>query len=135
MVEEGADAVIGDDIQGKVGRVAPSIDPATKKVQVDVIVSDPKTSNLVVGQNVAVKIAAKQIAGNGVLFLLPLQAVRIASDGAYVYLVENGTLSERPVQLGAVSGEFVEVKSGISADTSIVSPVYELKAGEKVSVN
>ena len=135
LVEEGADAVIGDDIQGKVGRVAPSIDPATKKVQVDVIVSDPKTSNLVVGQNVAVKIAAKQIAGNGVLFLLPLQAVRIASDGAYVYLVENGTLSERPVQLGAVSGEFVEVKSGISADTSIVSPVYELKAGEKVSVN
>ena len=61
--------------------------------------------------------------------------MRIASDGAFVYLVENGALSERPVQLGAVSGEFVEVKSGISADMSIVSPVYELKVGEKVSVN
>ncbi len=135
LVEEGADAVVGDNIAGKVGRVAPSIDPSTKKVQVDVIVSDPKTSNLVVGQNVAVKITAKQAAGSGAVFFLPLQAVRIASDGAFVYLVENGTLSERPVQLGPVNGEFVEVKAGISADMSIVSPVYELKAGEKVSVN
>lgn len=135
LAEESADAIISDNISGRVSRIAPSIDSATKKVQVDVIISDPKASNLVVGQNVSVRISAKRNAGSEVVFLLPLQAVKITNNGSFVYVVENDSLSEKPVQIGQVSGEFVEVNAGVSVDMKIVSPVYEMKDGEKVLAN
>jgi hypothetical protein len=40
----------------------------------------------------------------------------------------------RPVILGNVQGDFVEVKSGLSDDMKIVSPVYELEEGQTVDI-
>ncbi len=135
-VAEGAEAQINDSIKGKVVRVSPSINPNTKNVEVNVAVDSPETSGLVVGQNASVKIAAKQSSGGeGPVFLLPLQAVKVFPGGASVFIVkDDSTLEERPVTLGNISGETVEVTQGLNPEMQIVSTVYELKAGQKVSV-
>lgn len=135
-VSEGAEATINDAIKGKVARVSPSVDPRTKNVEINVAVSDPDSSGLVVGQNASVKISAKENSGSeGPVFLLPLQAVRITSGNASVFTVnQDSILEEKSVKLGNVSGEKVEIIGGLSADMKLVTTVYELKAGEKVSV-
>ncbi len=135
-VTEGAEVTITQTAKGKVSRVSPSINPQTKNVEIQVIVTDPDNSGLVVGQSVNIKISAAQSTNeNGPVFLLPLQAVKITSEGAWVFTVkEDNTLEEKPVSLGAVSGEFVEVKEGLTPEIKIVTTVYELKDGKKVNV-
>lgn len=135
-IEEGAEVVITETAKGKVSRISPSINPQTKNVEIQVVVEDPDHSGLVVGQTANIKIAAKQSAGsNGPVFLLPLQAVKISSGSASVFTVkEDGTLEEKTVTLGAVAGEFVEVKEGLTPEMKLVTTVYELKAGQKVNM-
>ncbi len=135
FVEEGAEVAIGDKATGTLARLSPSIDPQTKNVEVQVVVTDPAVAGLVVGQNVALKISTKQSSGSGPVFLLPLQAVKVSGGGASVLTVKDGSIiEERPVELGSVSGENVEVKSGLTPDMQIISAVYDLKAGQKVNV-
>ena len=135
-VEVGAEAQINDSITGKVVRVSPSIDPRTKNIEVNVAVDSPEASGLVVGQNASVKITAKQSSsGEGPVFLLPLQSVKIVPGGASIFVVNaDSVLEEKAVTLGNVSGETVTVTKGLTPEMKIVSTVYELKAGQKVSV-
>lgn len=133
FVAEKATTTINDSLAGKVSHLSPSIDPQTKNVEVDVLVDNPQQSGLVVGQSASLKITGKQ-SGTSTIFLLPIQAVKISSTGASVFTVNNdSTLVEHPVQLGSVSGEFVEVTAGVTPDMKIVSTIYELEDGQKVT--
>jgi RND family efflux transporter MFP subunit len=131
-VEKGADVTIGDGLKGRVNNISPSIDAKTRNVEVDVIVLDPEKSGLIVGQNITVKISAKSQADGTTSYLLPLQAVKITSDASYVFTVDEKALKEIKVTTGNVEGEFVEIKAGLTPEMMIVSPVYELKDGQKV---
>lgn len=134
-VAEGAEVKINDTATGTVARMATSVDPRTKNVEVQVVVSDPENSGLVAGQNASIKISAKENSDGGMLFLLPLQAVKVSSSGASVFTVnDDNTVTERQVTLGSVSGEFVEIKSGMDPEMKIVPAVSELKDGQKVNV-
>ena len=125
---------MGDAIVGKLLRIAPSIDPKTRKVEVTVIVSDPTGAGLVVGQNVSIAIAAK-IQNSATSFLVPVQAVRIATDKTSVFTVNaDFIVEEKPVTTGAVTGETVEVTSGLSDDMKIIVPVYGVVAGQTVVI-
>jgi HlyD family secretion protein len=133
FVAEGADATIEGGIPGKVNRVAPSVNAATKKVEVIVLVTDPDKSGLVVGENVGFSITAVRDGSADGSYLLPLQAVRVSSSSASVYTVNaDSRIEEHAVTLGDVRGEFVEVTQGLAGDMRIVSPVYELQNGEEV---
>jgi HlyD family secretion protein len=134
-VEEGAEVNIGESAKGKVSRVAPSVDVKSKNVEVDILVIDPEKSGLIAGENADVKIVSKQSGSNTSepVFILPIQAVKISPLGSFVFTVStDGILEEKPVTTGVITGESVEIKSGISLDMKVVSTVYELKAGDKV---
>ena len=134
FIEEGAEATIGDAVKGKVLRVAPSVDKMTRKVEITVLVVD-KAPQLVIGQNVSVAIKTRQIATGTGLFMVPMQAMRIAENTAYVYTVNaDGIVEERRVVIGRILGETVEVVSGLQADMRIVSIAQEVRAGQKVTV-
>lgn len=134
-VEEGAEATINGSIPGKVIRLSPSISSAAKAVEVNVIVSDPGKSGLVVGQSAKVAVTTKASATEKPAFLLPLQAVKITNQGASVYVVNgDSVLEEKPVILGAVFGENVEVTEGLTPDLKIAPTTYELKTGQRVNV-
>lgn len=135
FVSLGSDVVINDNLKGKVTGLSPSIDANTKNAELRIVVEDPKRSGLVIGQSVNIQISTQLKNGKSSVYLLPLQAVKIANEGASVFVVKpDSTLEEKTVKLGAVNGEFVEVVDGITPDLKIVSTIYELKAGEKVGV-
>ncbi len=134
----GASVIIGDTFKGTVANVAPSLNSASRKAEVDVDVTDLENSGLVVGQNVSVSITAKgsvQSPAAANTYLLPIQDVKIVPGAAYVFTVDQDSKIKRnDVTLGQVQGDFIEVVSGLSDDMQIVTPVYELDEGEKVSV-
>ena len=65
--------------------------------------------------------------------LIPARAVRTEQDISRVFVIKDGRVQERVVQLGQVEGELVEVKTGISADELVAtSNVEQLKDGAAV---
>ena len=136
-LKSGSQAVINGQVQGIVESVAPSINQANKKIEVNVRIVDPQNTNLVVGENVQVRIdtdsSGIQNSNADSVYLLPIQNVKIVPGEAYVYTVDaENKIVSNDVTLGEVRGDFVEVKSGLRDSMNIVSPVYELNPGEIV---
>ncbi|MCK9393189.1 MAG: efflux RND transporter periplasmic adaptor subunit [Candidatus Paceibacterota bacterium] len=134
-IEEGASVTITDKVKGVVSKISPSIDSKTKNVEVDILIIDPEKSELVVGQNVSVKIDTKNQLVQGSTYSLPLQSVGTASDYYFIYIIDSDSkLEEVRVTVGAINGENIEILTGLTSDMKIVSTVYELKKGQKVIV-
>ncbi|MCK9578397.1 efflux RND transporter periplasmic adaptor subunit [bacterium] len=132
-IEEGANVDISENVKGIVNKISPSVDSKTKSAELNILVIDPEKSELIVGQNVSVKIETKESANGKNTYSLPLQAVGISSDYSYVYIVDsNSNLEEVKVTTGAINGENIEILNGLTSDMKIVSTVYEFKKGQKV---
>jgi HlyD family secretion protein len=135
-IAKGAPVTIQGNIPGVVVSVAPSVNQANKKVEVNIDVPGAERSRLVVGQSVQAKILAtkeKTSTTKPAMYVLPIQNVKIIPGAAYVYTVdENSKIVKHEVTLGEVKGDFVEIKTGLTDDMKIVSPVYELEEGEIV---
>lgn len=128
----GAPVVVGKDIAGVVSTISPSIDPVTRKVEVGVAIED-QNAPLIVGQFVDISIQKAEDASNAVL--LPLRAINVSTDGSTVYTVgDDNTVVAVSVTLGRVVGESVEVLSGLTDVTSVISSVRGLNEGDEVAI-
>lgn len=135
VLSEGDDALIADSVKGKVLRVAPSVDAQTKKAEVDIVVIDEKQTTIVVGQTVDVKIFAKKLADGLDAFMVPLSAVRVSSNGSFLFSVDDkGVVKEIPVQTGALAGERIQIVEGVSPDTQIIVLARGIKGGDVVKI-
>ena len=132
-ISYGSVVVIDGGAAGVVTKIAPSIDPQTKKVEVKIAIDSGKTSGLVIGQNVHVEIIGKIGTESGATYFVPIQDVKIIPGEAFVFTVSpDSKVQKKPVILGEVKGDFVEIKSGMDDSMKIVSPVYGLEEGDKV---
>jgi multidrug efflux pump subunit AcrA (membrane-fusion protein) len=135
-IRKGAPVTVQGSIPGIVTNISPSVNQANKKVEVIINIPSVERANLVVGQNVQAKIEATPVAvtkAKEPVYLLPIQNVKIVPGQAFVFTTdENSKLVKHEVKIGEVKGDFVEVKTGITDDMKIVSPVYELEEGETV---
>lgn len=134
----GQSATIQGSIKGSVSNVAPSVDPTTKKAEVDINVANSASSGLIVGQNVTALISTvsgvSTTSAPGV-YVLPIQDVKIIPGSAYVLTVDQDSkIKFNPVTIGSIQGDFVQVTAGMNDAMDIVSPVYELDEGESVTV-
>lgn len=127
----GSPALVRGDIEGVVATISPSIDPTTRKVEVGVAISS-EDAKLVVGEFVEVTITKDGIEGSATL--LPLRAVDVSTVGSFIFLVEDNKIVARPVVLGRVVGESVEILSGLDNVTQIVSSVRGLNEGDEVNI-
>lgn len=67
--------------------------------------------------------------------VLPVTAVNQDGDDHYVYVVNGKKAERREVQVGSVSGEWIEIKKGIKSNEQvIVNPSGEIKDGTEVTV-
>ncbi len=137
-IKKNADVIIQDNIKGSVINVSPGVNQINKKVEIKIAIKDSDKSGLIVGQNVKAMIKADNIISSDLgkdSYIIPIQNVKIVPGSAYVFTVdENSKIVKNEVTLGEIKGDFVEIKSGITEDMKIVSPVYELEEGEKVTV-
>ncbi len=125
----------GRQFTGKVARVSPTIDPASRSVTVYVQIPNPKGE--LKGNTYATgQIIAQTVKG---ALVVPLTAIRqSATDGkSFVYTVEGGQLGIASVTLGVTddAAGVVEVKDGLKEqDVVIVGNVGTLGRGMKVTL-
>ena len=66
---------------------------------------------------------------------VPSAAINRDGDNAYVWVVSNSRLERRAVSLGSERDGFFEVKAGLRADETVVSPVIDgLADGKRVRI-
>jgi multidrug efflux pump subunit AcrA (membrane-fusion protein) len=106
---------------GRIARISPNISAASRTLTVEAEVENNQ-GLLKPGQFATVRIS--QPKGDAAV-LIPLSAVRTEQDISRVFVIKDGRVQERVVQLGQVEGELVEVKTGISADELVATSNIE----------
>lgn len=132
-VAVGSKVTIEDGGSGVVTRVAPALDPITKKIEVRIGVSGGGT--LINGQSVTVDIARAnaRIDSKITKVSVPIAAIKIGADETVVFTVdENSKLVAHPVTVGSLLGDRVVIQDGVTADMKIVTDARGLRAGQTV---
>ena len=99
------------------------------------IAVDDSAGDLLPNTNVTVNVTTQQIYH---VLSLPREALRTQGSENFVYLVRNGALVKKPVQVGALNLMSVQVLSGISSgDVIALNPLsssVDLNEGLHVKV-
>lgn len=126
----------GQRLEGRVARVSPTINPATRAIEVYLEVPNP--GGRLLGNTFATgRIVGRSIPG---ALLVPVAAIRQAGDGAasFVYRVGGDDLVERVMVRTGVSDPergLVEVLDGLAAgDRVVVGNVGAIGVGSKVQI-
>lgn len=129
-----ADAIPGKTFYGKIGRIYPTIDPATRTFTAEVIV-DNKYKTLRPGM--FVRVAVNFGTDNNVVIPDTAVVKQSGSGDRFVYLLNpDNTVSFVKVTLGRRMGAEFEVLEGIEDGASVVvGGQSRLKDGIKVTVN
>lgn len=115
-IQVGSSVVIDGTFNGTVARIAPTIDAQTGKVKVEIFASD--TITLTEGAGVGVAIESTSDSRG---FAIPIEAVFVRGDQAYVYAVVGGKAVPTPIDTDGLFGPTVTVTGGVDANTKIVS--------------
>jgi multidrug efflux pump subunit AcrA (membrane-fusion protein) len=130
----GSEVMVDSTVKGMITRIAPALDPRTKKIEVRIGIQDNKAS-LTNGQSVRVTITknTKPVITSSDIIKIPISALKLTPDGAFVFTVTaSSTLKSIPVQEGAILGEEIQIISGLRGDEDIVIDARGLKAGMTV---
>ncbi len=118
---------------GVITAKAAALDPTNGKVAV--VVGVDQDSGLTNGATVKVTFAQLSVKTEVDKILVPLGTLKITSAGTFVFsLGDNNTLVGIPVTQGQLFGDNVEILSGISKDTRIITDARGLKEGQIVTV-
>ena len=117
---------------GKIERINPSVDPATRQVRIYAAIPNPQQS-LVAGLFAEGRVATdarKAVA-------IPLSAVDRRGTSPVVHLVKGGKVAVVPVQLGVrdEAAELVEIHSGVfQGDTVLLGSAQAVTEGSAIRV-
>lgn len=120
------EAVPGSAFRGRITRVAPSADPASRVFEVEVTIANPD-GRLKPGMIASLQVAGAATQAGAATTLIPLNAViRPPGDpnGYAVFVVDDlqgkATARLRRVQLGDVSGNFIRVTAGLAGGERVI---------------
>lgn len=125
------DALPGVRFESKISRMSMALDTKTQRMRVeaDIETGDTKLRAGFYG-SAEIVLEEKKDAKT-----LPATALRFNGEIPLVYLVNNGKISHRPIEIGMNHGAWVEVVSGIQGnETVVVGTVDRLPEGTSVSV-
>ncbi len=133
-LEVGAKVMVEGTYPGTITSISPALDPVTKQIEVHVSVDG--TTGLVNGQSVRLTLpGATAVATSTGPILLPLSAVKLSAGNRVVFAItEDGALRAIAVEIGEVRGDRIEILSGLSAETRIVTDARGLSDGQKVKI-
>lgn len=134
-IRVGSRAMLQGTTGGIVTRVAPAIDPTTKKIEVRIGLVGKST--FINGQSVTIELSRVSGESNGPLtrLTIPLAALKIGSSNMSVFTVAtSSTLEAHPVTIGELLGDRVVITAGVTPDMMIVTDARGLRAGETVTI-
>jgi len=125
-------ALVGQHFTGSVVRTADAIDPATRTLNTEIDVPNPK-GQLLPGSYAQVHLALKEQVQR---LTVPSNALLFRAEGPRAAVVGAGSKVQlRPVAIGRDFGNTVEIISGLeSSDAVVVSPSDSLENGQVVRV-
>ena len=130
------DAAPGQAHRGRVARIDPTADPGTRQVGVFVELQNPG-GRIIGGQFARGSIATTSTRA----LVVPMTAVRGATPDnvaeAHVFVVENGRIVRRPVQIGArdeASGRIAIVNGVREGEKVIANPTSDIVEGTIVTI-
>jgi membrane fusion protein (multidrug efflux system) len=136
-----ADDLAGIELSGRVTAIDPSVDEATRNVQVQATLANPD-GRLRPGMFVRTEVV---MAASSAVVSVPASAISYAPYGDSVFVVadlknESGQtyrgVRQQFVKLGAARGDQIAVVSGVKAgDEVVTSGVFKLRNGAAVVVN
>jgi membrane fusion protein, multidrug efflux system len=123
-------------VSGRISRINPTADPATRQIQIYVDVPNARET-LVGGLFVSGRVLTRE-APDAVA--VPAVAVRREGEARvpYVYAVRQGRIARRLVTVGIADGDraLVEIRSGVAVgDTVVVGPIEGLVDGTPVQIS
>lgn len=133
----GSKVSISGTAQGVVTRMAPALDPLTKKIEVRIGVTKG-LDTLRNGQSVnlsitRIKDGAKATSKSDAISI-PIVSLKITPDGEVVFTVENNLLKAHVVKVGALLGNRIVITDGLTTSMEIVTDARGLKDGESVQL-
>ena len=132
-VKLGQKVIINDSLEGVITNISPSADVVSRKVAVEIIF-DNTEKELIPETFVTVNIPLTEVKSSRIL--IPLKAVTITQTERFVFVVnEDNTVRRVLVEIGQISGDSIEVLSGLSdADNLVIAGNKQLSDGDLVTV-
>ena len=131
-VEVTFDAYPGEKFSGRINRVYPTVDPATRTFGSEVLISNP-AGRILPGMFARVSFDMGTVRN----VVVPDRAVvkQTGSGNKYIYVYRDGVVSYNRVELGQRIGDEYEVISGVSdGDKVVISGQTRLSDGARVEV-
>ncbi len=132
-IKVGQSVALEGGVTGTITRIAPALDPVTRRIEVKMGL--PADATLTNGQSVRATIQKDEnietVTGP---LSIPLTALRMTSDRTTVFTVQDGRLVSVEVVIGKLSGDSVQITSGLALETEIVVDARGLKEGLEVEV-
>lgn len=136
----GSAAEMGSGTQGVIVSIAPALDPTTGKILVKLgivgsqeALTDGDTISVLLSRATAAQI--RQTSKTKNTMRIPIVAAKITPSGPVVFTASSSTLEALPVVLGVILGDQVQIASGISPETLIVTDARGLSHGQTVIVD
>jgi RND family efflux transporter MFP subunit len=131
LLETQQEVRIEGGILGVVSAIAPAVNTATGKIEVQIQSTSPDLLN---GDTVIITLDSQVDAAGDTTIQVPLTAVKFTASAGIVYSVADGVLLAHDVTIGPVRDVYIEILSGISPDMEIVVDARGLNEGERVTV-
>jgi RND family efflux transporter MFP subunit len=132
MVPLTVDALGGQRVEGRIRRVFPAADSATRLVPVEVALSGAQLAGLRPGYTVRATLALDK---RDNALLVPSRAVSGPAGARAVYVVKGGVVERRAVRIGSDMAGLSEILDGVSeGDSVITSGTSMIREGSKAKV-
>ena len=107
----GETVLIEGSYEGVITQIAPAVNQQTKKTEIRI-----GTENTAIKNGQTVVISAKKASSTAAETIqVPITAVKFEVVDGFVFLVNNGKLEKRPVTIGVINGNSVEITAGLTA--------------------
>ncbi len=135
-LREGQSATVeknGVTYEATISHIENTVDFAKGLFKVEAQVTGQDTSGFITGTTVKLATATQQSVD---AMTIPIDAVYYDNEQPYVYCYQNGTAVRTDIVTGIADEEVIEIKSGLSADSKIITSwASQLKDGAKVYEN
>jgi HlyD family secretion protein len=111
------DAFPGEVFKGRVARIAPVLDPATRTAQMEVEIPN-ESFRLKPGMYARVEFTVRQ---HDQALIVPRNAVVDIEGKRGVFVAENRVAKFRPIEMGIVEGDRSEILSGVAENDAVVT--------------
>jgi multidrug efflux pump subunit AcrA (membrane-fusion protein) len=106
---------------GRIARVSPNVTPSSRTLTVEAEIEN-SSGALKPGQFATIRILQSRAQP---AVLVPARAVRTEAGVSRVFVIKDGHVQERVVQLGQTEGDLIQIKNGIAGDELVATSNIE----------